>query len=210
MSRTLLLLAALVLLTALARADTPAALLPRVRIEDARLRRLLHEGLACSPTIRALLARLEESNVVVYVEVDNLRRMNVDGRLQFMSAVGDVRYVVIYVAEMPRTRQIAIMAHELQHAVEVAAAPQGVDFDSFAREFERIGHASAARIRSAYETDAARRAGEQVTRELRRNQRGLKNVAGPVLVPDNVAQHAIDVRLVDDDGAVGGVGRVER
>ena len=37
-------------------------------------------------------------------------------------------------------QQIAMMAHELQHAVEIAETPAIVDGESLVREYKRIGY----------------------------------------------------------------------
>jgi hypothetical protein len=66
-----------------------------------------------------------------------------------------------------RTRQLALIAHELQHAVEVAAAPHVVDVATLAQEYERIGHATRHRVEMrSFETLAAIAAARRVLAEL--------------------------------------------
>jgi hypothetical protein len=139
---------------------------PPIRSTDRRLRALLNEGVRLSATLRALVARLHASDVVVYLECDG--PAGPDGRLTFLSSAGGYRYVVVRMARLPRAQQIAIMAHELQHAVEIAETPSIVDGPSLAREYKRIGYVNS---RSelpgvAFDTRAAIRAGEQVMKEL--------------------------------------------
>jgi hypothetical protein len=66
---------------------------------------------------------------------------------------------------------IATLAHELQHVLEVAQSPDVKDAATMRALFERIG---AVRVSSAtttaYETEAARRIGEQVLRELSKRE----------------------------------------
>ena len=141
---------------------------PRVRIVDHQLRHLLQAGLAVSPTLRALVDRLERSDVVAYVRVDEMRD-GLAGRLQFINASAGARYVLIRVVRIPtRSRQLALLAHELQHAVEVASAPHVVDVQTLTQEYERIGYAGRHRHEGArsFETAGAIAAGAQVLREL--------------------------------------------
>ena len=62
---------------------------------------------------------------------------------------------------------IATLAHELQHALEVARSPDVKDATTMRALFERIGTVRVRRtMTTAYETEAAREIGEQVLREL--------------------------------------------
>lgn len=143
-----------------------------IRTTDDRLRRLLDQGRRTSPTFRALVQRLLDSDVVVYLWCDATRERVTDGRLTFVSAAGGLRYVVVRLVPLTSPeRQIAIMAHELRHAVEIADAPDIVDDASLHRAYRRIGFVSRepyARNLS-YDSDAAIAAGVMVLRELTEN-----------------------------------------
>jgi hypothetical protein len=148
-------------------AESIAVLRPSIRTTDRRLRALLDDGLRTSPTLRALVARLTLSDVVVYLRCDGPSE-RVGGRLTFVSSAGGLRYVVVRMARLSRLQQIAIIAHELQHAIEIADAPAIVDGDSLVREYQRIGYVN---HRSplpgvSFDTAAAVHAGEQVVKEL--------------------------------------------
>jgi hypothetical protein len=66
-----------------------------------------------------------------------------------------------------RDNVIATLAHELQHAIEVASAPDITDAASIQALFRRIGRVRLGnRSAVTYETEAAERAGEAVQREL--------------------------------------------
>jgi hypothetical protein len=166
---SLLLLCLLIATPSLSMAAEPIAENPRrppIRSTDRRLRSLLEDGLRTSPTLRALVARLSASDVVVYLQCDGPSAP--DGRLTFLSSVGGYRYLVVRVSRFARMQQIAMMAHELQHAVEIADTPAIVDGESLVREYRRIGYENP---RSqlpgvSFDTKAAVRAGEQVLREL--------------------------------------------
>jgi hypothetical protein len=139
---------------------------PPIRSTDRRLRSLLDHGLRISPTLRALVARLHASDVVVYVQCDGPGAP--DGRLTFLTSAAGYRYVVIRMARLPAHQQIAMMAHELQHAVEIADTPAIVDGPSLVRAYRQIGYENpSSRLPGvAFDTKAAVRAGKQVLREL--------------------------------------------
>ena len=143
---------------------------PRIRTTDARLRRLLDQGTRELPTLRALVERLASSDVVVYLHCERGASPHLtDGRLTFLSAVGGFRYVVVRVSFVgSRERQLAILAHELQHAVEVADTPAIVDEATLEREYRRMGFENtllSAPGGLAFDTKAAVATGEQVLRE---------------------------------------------
>jgi len=140
-----------------------------LRTTDDRLRRLLDLGTRTSPTLRALVRRLIDSDVVVYLWCERADTAPADGRLTFVSAAGGHRYVVVRLVRFhSRERQIALMAHELRHAVEIADAPDVVDAESLEREYRRIGYLTRTPTadRRTFDTHAAVDAGVQVMTEL--------------------------------------------
>ena len=165
----------LLFLLALLTAATEAALTAEetnheahrhVRTTDRRLQRLLHEGLRTSDTLRWLAARLQHSDVVVYLECGGPFRPT-GGRLAFISTVGGHRYVHVRVSRLTAVdQQIAIIAHELRHAVEIADEPDVVDGPSLAVAYRRIGYAKPRAVGVAFDSEAAVQAGYQVLREL--------------------------------------------
>ncbi len=165
----LLLLIVVLAPSAAAGDDSLADRQPRIRTTDARLRRLLEQGTRESPTLRALVERLAASDVVVYLQCERVHGQRLhDGRLTFLSTVGGFRYVVVRLAFLgPSERQIAILAHELQHAVEVADTPAIVDTLSLEREYRRMGFLNNRNSSPgvAFDTKAAVATGEQVFRE---------------------------------------------
>jgi hypothetical protein len=149
-----------------AESIAPGPRRPAIRSTDRRLRSLLELGLRISPTLRALVARLHASDVVVYLQCDGVGAP--DGRLTFLTTAAGYRYVVIRMARLPRARQIAMMAHELRHAVEIADTPAIVDGPSLVREYRRIGYENVwSQLPGvSFDTRAAVHAGEQVLKEL--------------------------------------------
>lgn len=150
---------------------------PHVRITDGRLRAMFEAGLRSSSTFRALLSRLDESDVVVYLQPDVNAAFGLGGRLTFLSMVKGIRYVVVRVARLHSPiQQVAMIAHELQHAVEVAECPEIVDASSLFREYMRIGYVNGSTGSGvAFDTRAAMEAGARVTDELRES--GLVDIA---------------------------------
>jgi hypothetical protein len=161
-----------VVVTGVSTASVPLVRQPHVRVTDPGLRQILEHGAAGSPTLRALIARLDDSDVVAYVRCDQRLRSRIAGNLAFMSVAGGFRYVQIRVAcGGSESSQAVRIGHELRHAVEVADLRGIVDLDSFDREYARIGvrqPASGEQVLRSYETENARRAGEQISQELHR------------------------------------------
>jgi predicted ATPase len=83
-----------------------------------------------------------------------------------MAAAGGLRYVVIRLQPKRRAAEIAMLAHELQHAVEIADTPSIVDEASLAREYARIGYRSRSAHGLAFDTKAAVEIGRRVAEEL--------------------------------------------
>jgi hypothetical protein len=140
-----------------------------VRTTDPHLQRLVRDGLETSPTFRALVDRLIGSDVIVYLECDHFPASGVDGRLTFRTAAGGYRYLLIRVRPKgSRQQQMALVAHELRHAVEVVDTPAIVDGDSMAREYARMGYMARWSQLSftAFDTAAAVQTGYEVLREL--------------------------------------------
>ena len=138
-----------------------------IRTTDRRLIRLMHDGVRASDTFRGIVHRLRRSDVIVYLECGGNTR-SADGRLTFVSTAGGFRYVHIRVARLASADvQIALIGHELRHAVEIADAPAVVDAQSLAREYERIGFLNSRHLTgTSYDSDAAVKAGYQVLRDL--------------------------------------------
>lgn len=148
-----------------------------LRTTDAWLLSLIEEGVRTSPTFRALVERLDDSDVIVYLQGDSTPAPNVDGRMTFASKAGGYRYIVVRLRTQSSRRQmLALLGHELRHAVEVADTPAIVDSTSLAREYERLGYVQRWNTAGvAFDTHAAIEAGYQVLAELSpRHPRGRR------------------------------------
>jgi hypothetical protein len=165
-----LLLIAALLLTAVATAHARPAASSRVRAADAGAGALVSAALTRSATVKRLVAEIEASDLIVYVaEADDLRS-DLHGALRFMgTGASPDRYLRIEVRPgdpaSPTSLAVAIatLAHELMHALEVAAAQHVVDEASFTRFFREVAH----ELRDAVvDTPAAREIGQRVHFEL--------------------------------------------
>ena len=138
----------------------------RVRPHDARTAALLLQGIERSETIRGLVSRLEADSVIVYVEMQPALHHDLAGRLVWLAATADYRYVRISLnPELSSEVLISVLGHELQHALEVARAPSIVDEDSLAAYYKKYGM-SMRQHNNGWDTQAARDAGDLVRREI--------------------------------------------
>jgi hypothetical protein len=140
---------------------------PRLRPQDARIAQVLKEGSARSATFKALVDRIEASNVIVYVALNPILRSSLSGALTWMTRAGEYRYVRASISpDLTINHMIASVAHELQHAVEVIEDESVVDERTLVALYRRIGLPSRAAGPSGWDTEAAQRTGTQVRREL--------------------------------------------
>ena len=177
-------IAALILSTSPALAQTPSAAgstvatfngaganawATNVRASDNELVALLSDGVKKSATLRALTERLSKSDVIVYVRPDVLSRNANQGHLSFLSSSGGYRYLVVHLpVGQSKQQQVAMLGHELQHAVVIADAPSVTDSDTLRKEFERIGKViMAANGRDfSFDSQAATDARQRILREM--------------------------------------------
>lgn len=148
------------------RADSAHDVTHHVRTTDRRLAGLLHQGRRESARFRTLLARLVRSDVIVYLQCRGYP--DTGARLTFVGSGGGYRYLLVRLGRVPSPhQQIALIGHELQHAVEIADAPEIVDSQSLAAQYRRFGLVSQVTATSIdYDTTAAIDVGYQVLREL--------------------------------------------
>jgi hypothetical protein len=136
-----------------------------VRPTSALGRELIETGVERSATFRRLVQRLETSDVIVYVQVQPGLPTGIGGVLEFLGAAAEVRFVRVTLgSQNHRLILVALLGHELQHAVEVADAPDVRTGAQFEDLYRRIGHPAG---HDRYDSAAARFAGETVRDELR-------------------------------------------
>ena len=144
--------------------DTIGPDIPHVRGSDRRARAVLDIATRLSPTVAWQIAELQKTDLIVIVEVGYLNAMN--GLAYLFAASPTARYVRVRL-RIPNDdlALVRTLAHELQHALEIAALPEIRDSRSMARAYDRIGFPHARHGR--YETQAALRVGALVARELK-------------------------------------------
>ena len=134
----------------------------RVRGSHPSLVHLLVEGERRSATFRDVLGRLEASDVIVYVEAGGVGH-GMDGGLQFVTATSLTRYLRVTMRlDLPAAALVALLGHELRHALEVAENAA----DSFRQFYERWGTATHRGDVVTYDTEAAVTTGLRVALEL--------------------------------------------
>jgi len=142
-----------------------------VRSTNPTVAALITEGAARSASFQRLLDRVSDANGIVYVEFGHCALGHLNGcLLPYVVPTNGGRYLRIVVTP-DRTRTshdglIALIAHELQHALEVLAHPEVVDVDSTLAMYARIGRPLNGR--GGYETSEAHTAQEAVLAELGR------------------------------------------
>jgi hypothetical protein len=138
---------------------------PRIRPNDRRSANLLLEGLQRSETLRALVDRLDDKDVIVYLEMQPRLKARLAGSLTWITATPKFRYVRIsWNPDISSNAAIATLGHELQHALEIAAQPSIVS-DSTLEAYYRE-HGIDMRSHNGWDTIAARDRGDDVRRDL--------------------------------------------
>ncbi len=155
---------------------------------------LIAQGMAQSPTFRRLVNQIERSDVIVYVDLRPDMRESIGGSLRFLAKSATHRFLRVQVnrADAPLWR-VALLGHELQHAVEVAEAGDIASSDDMRALYHRIGVRTGP---DAYDSMAAREAGYTVRDEL------VASHGGNLRLARLAALHPVsDGEALGDDGA---------
>jgi hypothetical protein len=148
--------------------DLEAAHGPHVRTESREMRELIDETSHRSPTFRNLVARLDRSDVIVYVKYRAFTGLSLTGRTGLLSVDGGHRFLIVEIAcNQSKVVQMTTLSHELSHALEIADAPDIVNTASLARHYARIGIelTDGGPLRT-FETAEAAEIGARVRREI--------------------------------------------
>lgn len=138
----------------------------RVRATDPRMTALIEDGVRRSYSFADLVRSLHETDIIVYIESRNDLPRSVDGHLFLVSRRDAQRYLRIQVRSgLHPDETIALLAHELRHALEVGADPSVTTAAGFASLYERIGH-QVSGVNNRFDTAAAQQMGRLVRREL--------------------------------------------
>lgn len=134
-----------------------------MRAGNALVQHALDTATAASPTLKGIVADLNASDVIVHIVVEPLSS-SLMGSLSFVQSTGGYRYLRVSLrTELSRLEMAAILGHELQHATEIAHAPQVHDAESMHTFYDIIGYPVGDHY---HDTDAARDAGKQVRHEV--------------------------------------------
>ena len=152
-----------------AAADTPRRFVyddphRHVRPTSPLGRELIETGIARSATFRRLIHRIEASDVIVYVQLQPGLPTGVGGVLEFIGAGRGVRFLRITLgSQFHRLMLVALLGHDLQHAVEVADAPAVWTAAQLEALYRNIGHPVG---HHRYDSVAAQLTGQTVRDEL--------------------------------------------
>jgi hypothetical protein len=137
---------------------------PHVRTTDARIARLIENAVHRSPTFARLYARLQETDVILFIVPSSDLKRSLSGRLSFVTATPVVRYLRAEVrANLASTDMISTIAHEMQHALEVAEATLVRDEVGMAAFYGQIGLHENDRV---FDTEMAQVVARRVRQEL--------------------------------------------
>ena len=138
----------------------------RIRCLDREARQIVERAVASSPTVARMVAELEKSDLIVGIQLCPLPKTLL-GETRIVMATPDVRYVRIRI-KSPNAGDtlIAVLGHELQHAVELAAARDVRSAEAQADLYRRIGYER--HSGGYFETQAALDAGRTVAAEITR------------------------------------------
>jgi hypothetical protein len=150
-----------------ARVDAQA-LVPHLRPETPGLRSLMTRAAERSPIVRRLIDQLDQSSVIVYLRHRVFGPVTVDGQIGLLSASSTHRFLVIELAcDRSELTQMATLAHELHHALEIAGEPSVVDIPTLMRFYTRVGSKLQPRgVTMTFETQGAADTGARVRHEL--------------------------------------------
>src|SRR6478609_11915600 len=132
-----------------------------VRAADKAMADVITSGLRRSGTFAHLVLALNKSDVIVYIESGRQLPTSIIGRLLLAAGPEGTRYLRIQVSGHPGSNDmIALVGHELRHALEVAESPEVRDEPALIALYERIGHPSTGAIHQ-YDTHAAQDTGRR-------------------------------------------------
>jgi hypothetical protein len=141
----------------------------RVRAPSREIVAVIQDASARSKTFRGLLATIEDTDGLVYVESGKCGHSVRACLLLSVKVAGPNRVLRIHVdARLKDCELIEGIGHELQHVVEILSNPHVTDMHSAYSFFEQIGRTGSER----FETPEALHVGERVGDECRSNQVG--------------------------------------
>jgi hypothetical protein len=133
--------------------------------DPSRLRELLASGLVRSATFRGLVASLDASDAIVHVSFESSPKLR-SFLAHTMAATPSHRYLRVVIS-IRQSDEVAIplLAHELQHVMEVVQSRHVVDAAGMTALFEQIGY-PVLKGSDVRETEAALQVQRRVKAEL--------------------------------------------
>lgn len=144
-----------------------------LRVMDPPVAALIADGIAESATFAGIVSRLESAPLLVFVRCRTRDQQAASAAgLEFLANTPTYRYVRVFVrCDLPAVVQAPLLAHEFQHALEVAEAPEIVDASTLRLHYQRIGYRSNADDRApSFDTSAAIDVQRRVAIELGRTR----------------------------------------
>jgi hypothetical protein len=140
-----------------------------IRPDAPMLKMAIAAALEGSATFRSIVDRIADSDVIVHMTCGYFRSATMAGKTMLSSAGPEFRYVRVQIlCDQSPPVLLAIVAHELQHAAEIASARAVVDDSSFGRLYRKICFPACLSSESnQFETSAAAEAGRRVRAEVR-------------------------------------------
>jgi hypothetical protein len=149
------------------RAGNPRRIARRIHCLTPVSGQLVRQGLNDSSTFRALASEVAATDVVVLVVTGRWDAQEGRGHanVRLIGAGANERFIRVWIDAWWRTRreQVALLAHELQHVLEIARAPDVRSTADVVALYRRIGQEVRDR---GYETVAAQNVGAIVEAEL--------------------------------------------
>lgn len=118
-----------------------------------------------SPTLDSQLRQIAARRLIVYVDDLSDRSATYDGRLSFVGAARGYRFLRIQLRHLSSAAAAAVLAHELQHVLEVAASDVRTRLE-FEALYRSIGVVTTGSDGRRYDTAAAVASGTAAMREL--------------------------------------------
>ena len=162
---TVLSMVAVLALSVSANASGPGAADPHLRPAVPASQALVASSLERSLIVNSLAEQLKATDVVAYVVTEPHAINGRDSGIRFLGRSKAQRFMVITVnSALSEDRQIALVGHELQHAVDMSRSKWVTDQERMGQYFTRVGW----RIGDVpgYETLSAMQTERKVGKEL--------------------------------------------
>ena len=141
-------------------------LCPHLRTTEPALAAAIATGTQQSPAFEALVDHLDASDLIVHIVYGDMPA-DTAGHLSFATATTGHRYVRVVISRrLWGCDLVAIVGHELQHAVEIADAHQIVDERTMAAFYRTIGRSRRNDGRDEFETERAAAIARRIRQEL--------------------------------------------